>query len=76
MAGLHLGGDAAYWLRWFKKRYPLSSWAIFSTQLLQRFGPSDSLNFNMAMSHISQTTTVEAYVGHFIRLSCPHFGLD
>lgn len=70
-AGLHLGGDAAHWLRWFKKRYPLSSWATFSTQLLQRFGPSDSLNFNMAMSHISQTTTVEAYVGHFICLSCP-----
>ena len=63
VAGLHLGGDAAYWLRWFKIRFPLSSWANFTTQLLQRFGPTDSLNINMALSHITQTTTVEAYVG-------------
>ncbi|XP_068307393.1 uncharacterized protein [Pyrus communis] len=70
VAGLHLEGDAAHWLRWFKMRYPISSWATFTTQLLQSFGPSDSLNFNMALSHISQTTIVEAYVGHFISPSC------
>lgn len=51
-------------------RFPLSFWATFTTQLLQYFGPTDSLNFNMALSHITQTTTVEAYVGQFIRLSC------
>ncbi|TQD76710.1 hypothetical protein C1H46_037744 [Malus baccata] len=70
VAGLHLGGDAAHWLRWFKMRFPLSSWATFTTQLLQRFGPTDCLNFHMALSHISQTGSVEQYVGHFIRLSC------
>lgn len=70
VAGLHLEGDAAHWLCWFKMRYPISSWATFTTQLLQSFGPSDSLNFNMALSHISQTTIIEAYVGHFISLSC------
>lgn len=50
---LHLIGDAAHWLHWFKTRFLLSSWATFIAQLLQRFGPADSLNFNMALSHIS-----------------------
>ncbi|KAM2479469.1 hypothetical protein PS1_003206 [Malus domestica] len=59
--GLHLGSDAAHWLRWFKLRFPLSSWATFTTQLLQRFGPTESLNFHMAPSHITQTGSVEDY---------------
>ncbi|KAM2016813.1 hypothetical protein ACFX16_047188 [Malus domestica] len=70
VAGLHLSGDAAHWLRWYKMRFPLSSWVTFTTQLLQRFGPADAVNFNMALSHITQTTNVEAYVSQFIRLSC------
>lgn len=70
VAGLDLSGDTAYWLRWFKMWYPISSWVTFTTQLLQWFGSSDSLNFNMAISHITQTSTVKAYVGHFICLSC------
>ncbi|KAM1833626.1 hypothetical protein ACFX13_023424 [Malus domestica] len=70
VADLYLGGDAAHWLQWFKMRFPLSAWATFTTQLLQRFGLTDSLNFNMALSHIIQTTTIEAYMGQFIRLSC------
>ncbi|KAM2854432.1 hypothetical protein FF1_024876 [Malus domestica] len=57
VTGFHLGGDATHWLRWFKLRFLLSSWATFTTQLLQRFGPTDSLNINMALSHITQTTT-------------------
>lgn len=70
VASLYLGGDVAHWLNWFKMRFHISSWATFTTQLLQRFGPVDSLNFNMALLHITQTSTVEAYVGQFIRLSC------
>lgn len=70
VAGLHFGGDAAHWLWWFKMRFPLSSWATFTTQLLQRFGPTESLNFHMALSHITQTGSIEGYVGRFIRLSC------
>ncbi|KAM0964093.1 hypothetical protein ACFX2A_023494 [Malus domestica] len=70
VADLYLGGDAAHWLQWFKMRFPLSAWATFTTQLLQRFGLTDSLNFNMALSHIIQTTTIEAYMGQFIHLSC------
>ncbi|KAM1382723.1 hypothetical protein ACFX2F_035155 [Malus domestica] len=70
VAGLHLGGDAAHWQRWFKRRFPLASWATFTTQLLQRFGPADALNFHMALSYITQKESVETYVGPFIRLSC------
>ncbi|KAM1333567.1 hypothetical protein ACFX2F_009595 [Malus domestica] len=70
VAGLHLGGDAAHWQRLFKLRFPLASWATFTTQLLQCFGSVDALNFHMALSHITQTKSVETYVGQFIWLSC------
>ncbi|KAM1576648.1 hypothetical protein ACFX10_032941 [Malus domestica] len=70
VAGLHFGRDAAHWLRWYKMRFSLSSWATFTTQLLQHFRPTESLNFHMALSHITQIGSVEDYVARFIRLSC------
>lgn len=70
VAGMHLGGDAALWLHWHKVRYGYSSWAQFTEMLLQHFGPGDSMDFNMALSHIAKSGSVEEYVALFIKLSC------
>ncbi|CAL9031830.1 unnamed protein product, partial [Prunus brigantina] len=34
VAAMHLGGDAALWMKWFESRYPRDSWVVFSDMLL------------------------------------------
>ncbi|KAI5352798.1 hypothetical protein L3X38_005690 [Prunus dulcis] len=74
VAAMHLGGDAALWMKWFESRYPHDSWVVFSEMLLQRFGPGEALNVNMGLSHNKQTGSVAEYVGLFIKLSCRAVG--
>ncbi|CAB4262849.1 unnamed protein product [Prunus armeniaca] len=74
VAAVHLGGDTTLWMRWFESCYPRDSWVIFSDMLLQRFGPGETLNVNMGLSHSKQTGSVAEYVGLFIKLSCRAVG--
>lgn len=53
VAGLHFTGDAALWFKWYKLHIRYGLWATFTNSLLQRFGPSDQLDFNMFFSHIT-----------------------
>lgn len=74
VAAMHLGGDAVLWMRWYEARYPRDSWATFSEMLLQRFGPGETLNVNVALSRIRQVGSVAEFVAQFIKLSCRVMG--
>ncbi|VVA13430.1 PREDICTED: Transposon [Prunus dulcis] len=74
VAAMHLGGDAALWMKWYEARYPRDSWAIFSDMLLQRFGPGEALNVNVALSWIRKMGSVAEFVAQFIKLSCRAVG--
>lgn len=74
VASMHLGGDAALWMRWYEDRYPRHSWITFSEMLRQHFDPGEALNFNVSLSHIKQAGFVRDYIALFIKLSCRAHG--
>ncbi|KAL6286677.1 hypothetical protein ACE6H2_011067 [Prunus campanulata] len=69
VAAVHLTGDASLWMRWFEQRFP-ADWNLFSSLLLQHFGPADMHDLEAHFSHIQQTASLEEYFALFTKLAC------
>lgn len=69
-------GAALQWFQWLHSTSQLSSWAQFTEQLLQRFGPSKFINHEAQLYKLRQTSTVDVYLGEFESLSTQITGLS
>lgn len=73
-AAYYLEGEANMWWQWishvYKKQSKKIRWKDFEKELLSRFGPSDYINYDEALTHIKQTGTLREYQKEFAVASC------
>ena len=63
LASFHLEGEANQWWQWFRKAFAEGQgsilWEAFEDEVRARFGPPDSEDFDVALSQVRQTGTLQ-----------------
>ncbi|KAH9783665.1 hypothetical protein KPL71_009410 [Citrus sinensis] len=72
LASFHLEGEANQWWQWLRRAYQeegrLVTWETFEEELWARFGPTESEDFDEALSRVKQTGSLREYQKEFKRL--------
>ncbi|XP_061362213.1 uncharacterized protein LOC133305961 [Gastrolobium bilobum] len=65
LAGLKMEGMAASWFQWTFNNGKARAWSDFVSALRQRFGMSGFTNLKGALSKLTQTSSLRAYIQQF-----------
>ncbi|CAM9000452.1 unnamed protein product [Rhodiola kirilowii] len=68
-APLFLGGDALLWYQWKNTTGQISTWLGLAADIRRRFGPSAYHNAEVAINMLVQTSSAQAYITEFERMS-------
>ena len=65
LVSFHLEGEANQWWRWLNYTFRVErrqvTWAVFEEELWVQFGPTNSEDFDEALSHIRQVGSLREY---------------
>ncbi|XP_040372783.1 uncharacterized protein LOC121052244 [Rosa chinensis] len=65
----HFGPTASIWMNSFDQRNPSASWEQFVGAFLQHFGGCTTIDFKVSLSHMQQTSSVDAFINEFTTLA-------
>ncbi|CAM8999668.1 unnamed protein product [Rhodiola kirilowii] len=68
-APLFLAGDALLWFQWKSTTRQISTWEQLARDLKRRFGPSEYYDAELAINQLVQTSSAQAYITDFEKLS-------
>ncbi|KAL6176321.1 hypothetical protein ACLB2K_052955 [Fragaria x ananassa] len=66
----HFGPTTSLWMNAFKHQHPNASWEMFVSEFLEHFDACNSADFKAVLSHLQQTSSVDAFITEFTTLSC------
>ncbi|XP_077219125.1 uncharacterized protein LOC143853291 [Tasmannia lanceolata] len=69
ISSFHMDGAALAWFQWCHRNHQFQTWDGFTRALETRFGPSQYVDHQGALSKLTQTTTVLAYITDFETLA-------
>ncbi|PRQ45269.1 putative retrotransposon gag domain, aspartic peptidase domain-containing protein [Rosa chinensis] len=65
----HFGPTASIWMNSFDQSNPSASWEQFVGAFLQHFGGCTTIDFKVSLSHMQQTSSVDAFINEFTTLA-------
>ncbi|KAL6145651.1 hypothetical protein ACLB2K_056336 [Fragaria x ananassa] len=70
----HFRPDACMWMNSFEERNPWATWEQFSSAILEHYGASSITDIQIVLACLEQTTTVDAFIVAFTKLSSRAYG--